>query len=89
MADVVLFWMPAGALSITTRFEIGWWFGMNFLLDNTGRPPRPFVVGIEPGVKGDTYFRIVLPEIGVPVHSTLQSTCEWACTLAKKVGKLA
>lgn len=86
-ADIVLFWMPAEALSVTTRFEIGWWFGMNLLLANNGQPLRPFVVGIEPGVKGATYFRIALPKVGVPVHSTLRATCEWACALAKKVGE--
>lgn len=82
-ADVVLFWLPKEALAITTRFEIGWWFGMNFLLAKENKPQRSFVVGIEPGVKGDTYYRLVLPNIGVPVHSTLQDTCEWACKLVK------
>jgi hypothetical protein len=89
VADVVLFWMPAEALSITTRFEIGWWFGMNYLLANNGKPLRPFAVGVEPGVKGETYFRITLPKINVPVHSTLQATCASAYELVKKVSKSA
>ena len=75
-ADVVLFWMPKAAICITTRFEIGWWYGMNF---QAGKSARPFAVGIEPGVSGDTYYRVVLPESGVPVHTTLEETCEWAC----------
>lgn len=87
-ADVVLFWMPRGALAITTRFEIGWWFGMNFLLANESKPLRPWTVGIEPGVTGETYFRILLPDLGIPVHSTLSATCEWACMLAKKAKSL-
>jgi hypothetical protein len=84
--DVVLFWMPKEALAITTRFEIGWCFGMNILLTQDNKPQRPFVVGIEQGVQGDTYYHVVLPNTGVPVHSTLQDTCEWACKLVKQAG---
>lgn len=84
-SDVVLFWMPKEALAITTRFEIGWWFGMNFMLAKDGSHMRPFAVGIEPDVKGDTYFRVTLPEHGIPVHTTLLATCKWACELAKKL----
>jgi hypothetical protein len=84
-ADVVLFWMPTGALSITTRFEIGWWFGMNLFLADEVKPLRPFAVGIEPGVRGETYYRVALPEMGIAIHSTLQATCRWAGKLAQKV----
>jgi hypothetical protein len=79
-ADVVLFWLPKEALCITTRFEIGWWYGLNSN-PASGQALRPFAVGIEPGVKGDTYYRVVLPDIGVPVHSTLEATCQHACQL--------
>ncbi len=82
-SDVVLFWLPKEALCITTRFEVGWWFGLNS--DNTGSSlSRPFALGIEPGVSGETYYRVVLPEFGVPVHLTLEETCEWACQLVQK-----
>lgn len=82
-ADVVLFWMPKEAVCITTRFEVGWWFGLNYQAVTTGQKlPRPFAVGIEPGTVGETYYRVVLPEIGLPVHTTLEATCEWACQLA-------
>lgn len=82
-ADVVLFWLPKDAASITTRFEVGWWFGMNF--QSVDRPlTQPFVVGIEPGVSGETYYRVLLAEINVPVHTTLQATCDWACQLVSK-----
>lgn len=79
-ADVVLFWMAKRALSVTTRFEIGWFFGMRFSAESK-ETARRFAVGIEPGVRGDTYYHVLLPEIGVPVHTTLQDTCAWARTL--------
>lgn len=43
---------------------------------------RPMAVGIAPGVAGDTYYRIVLPKFGIPVHTTLAAICARACELA-------
>ncbi len=83
--DIVLFWLPKEAPCITTRFELGWWFGLNFGLVNEFK--RPFVVGVEPGVNGENYFRTALPASGIPVHSSLEATCEWACQLALQSGK--
>ncbi len=81
-AEVVLFWLPKEALAVTTRFEIGWWYGLQEAsLEKNGKRLRPFVVGIEDGVVGDTYYRIVLTEIGVQVHSTLTDTCQRAIKL--------
>ncbi len=79
VADIVLFWMPAEALAITTRFEIGWLYGLRSCADH-GQAKR-FAVGIEEGVRGDTYYRVVLPDIGVPVHTTLAATCAWAAEM--------
>lgn len=80
LADVVLFWLPKEANSITTRFEIGWFYGLNYR-QNDEATRRSLAVGIEPGVNGDTYYRIVLPRAGIPVHNTLEGTCKWACDL--------
>ncbi len=80
-ADVVLFWLPKEAQAITTRFELGWLFGMRFGADPA---TRPLAVGIEPGVTGDTYYRIVLPKFDIPVHTTLEATCARACELVKR-----
>jgi len=82
-AEVVLFWLPKEAAAITTRFEIGWYFGLNYQADKS-RPLHRFTVGIEPGVAGETYYRIALPEQGVPVHSSLEDTCNWAAKLASE-----
>jgi hypothetical protein len=79
-ADIVLFWLPKEANSITTRFEIGWFYGMNYG-QNNDFSRRAVAVGIEPGVNGDTYYRIVLPRAGIPVHTTLEDTCKRACEL--------
>lgn len=81
-AEVVLFWLPKEANSITTRFEIGWFYGMNYA-QTSKASRRSLAVGIEPGVNGDTYYRIVLPRVGIPVHSTLEETCKRACELVR------
>lgn len=78
-ADIVLFWMPKEAEAITTRFELGWWFGKHFFGNTVLQSATPrFVVGIEPGVKGDMYYRVVLPKYGLPVFDTLEETCQAA-----------
>jgi hypothetical protein len=78
LADVALFWLPKEALAITTRFEIGWLFGL--LQGAIGSKPTPaLAVGIELGVLGDTYYRFVLPKIGVSIQTTLEATCQEAC----------
>lgn len=81
-ADVVLFWMPREAPAITTRFELGWWFGK--YLYNASQKTR-MAVGIERGVKGDNYYRIVLPKHGIPVYTSLEETCQAAKNLLKAV----
>lgn len=78
-ADVVLFWVPREALAITTRFEIGWFFGMQFCSNAPNR--KSFVVGMEPEVAGSTYYQIVLPQIGVTVHNNLLDTCQAATSI--------
>jgi hypothetical protein len=78
-SSVVLFWLPKEALAITTRFELGWYFGM--LSSSNQADRRRFVVGIEPGVFSDLYYRIVLPQVGIPVHETLEATCRAAVKL--------
>ncbi len=75
--DVVLFWMPCDALAVTTRFEIGWCFGMHTCAAEQPRR-RVLAVGIEPGARGDIYYRVVLPDHGIPVHTTLEATCAYA-----------
>ncbi|MEI6046372.1 MAG: hypothetical protein WCS37_18635 [Chloroflexota bacterium] len=42
-------------------------------------------MGIELGVIGDTYYRVILPGIGLPVHTTLRATCEGACKLLRRL----
>lgn len=78
-ADVVLFWLPKDALAITTRFEIGWFFGMQFCSASFSK--KRFVVGIEPEVNGSTYYNVVLPKIGVSIHNTLAETCNAAISI--------
>jgi hypothetical protein len=52
---------------------------MNYFADKETK--RTLAVGIEPGVLGDTYYRVVLPDFGVAVHTGLEETCEYACSL--------
>lgn len=78
-ADVVLFWLPREALAITTRFEIGWLYGLH--VGSGGAAAKAFAVGIEAGVQGGTYYRVLLPQIGVPIHATLHETCTHAARL--------
>ncbi len=82
-ADVVLFWLPKEALAITTRFEIGWLFGLRACAGSG--TPRAFVVGIEEGTAYDTYYRVVLPVAGIPVHTTLYETCQQAASLLQSL----
>jgi hypothetical protein len=52
---------------------------MNYFADKETK--RTLAVGIEPRVLGDTYYRVVLPDFGVAVHTGLEETCEYACSL--------
>jgi hypothetical protein len=74
-ADLALFWMPKEAAALTTRFEIGWFFGMNF-----GRmQKRNFLVGVEPGTKAGQYYSVALPKYGISVYDNLEELCQVAC----------
>jgi Nucleoside 2-deoxyribosyltransferase like len=76
-SDLVLFWMPKEAAALTTRFEIGWFFGMNFATSQK----RSFLVGVEPGTKAGQYYPVALPKYGVTVYESLEEMCRAACDL--------
>jgi hypothetical protein len=79
-SNLAIFWMPKEALAVTTRFEVGWFFGMNFAANQN----RPFLVGVEPETKGGQYYNVVLPKYGIKVYSSLEDLCSSACNLFGK-----
>lgn len=75
----VMFWLAkehkhdcSRAYAQTSRFELGWMFGLAQQLGTVS----PIVVGIEAGFSNERYLRRTLR--GIQVHGTLENTCRAA-----------
>lgn len=71
-ADVVLFWLAredihncARSYAQTTRFELGWMFGVD----------KKIIVGIEDGFTGASYIQYTLEKYSIETYSSLEDTC--------------